>query len=321
MTSSFDDLLNDELDDIQKARLDSEVEDPHHSLVDNEDKWILMHRETHFSGSFTWMLNYYLDRGLGCDPEINEPRIQELAVLEEKLGENLAPFFLNGADAERVLKCKKAYQDLRDLCERGEEGSVGRLLAELILSEKEHPVEEINQLTALGNQASDLLLTSLQSSTFHDPLAPGYGHAPRYFIQCLGILKEPKAIQTLFSLLKDPESSEFEEEVYDALKQIGEPAKEFLIQAMRTPPFTQENAHAALCLVGFQDEHAASAALDLLEQEESLLKKADLSLIPYLLMVCEFLPKEKHAQFVALKERIPSDLDEDYQLILRSWGM
>ena len=82
---------------------------PSYPIIDSVDKEILMHREAHFGGLFSLMLDYYQEGGKGVQEAFSLARIEQLALLEKELQQNLAPLYLQGAEAERVGEAKQGY--------------------------------------------------------------------------------------------------------------------------------------------------------------------------------------------------------------------
>ena len=90
---------------------------------------ILMHRDVHFSGSFSAMLEYYLRDGVGVIDEIDIEEILHLKILEEQS----SPLSLGPEEKRRVLEAKEAYKKVQALYQN----SQTTLLADLILEEEE----------------------------------------------------------------------------------------------------------------------------------------------------------------------------------------
>ena len=63
--------------------LDSSFE--HFPLVDALDHEILMHRDAHFGGLFSVMIDYYQTEGKGVQPQFSLQRIEKLQQLEKEL--------------------------------------------------------------------------------------------------------------------------------------------------------------------------------------------------------------------------------------------
>ena len=89
----------------------------HFPLVDAIDHEILMHRDAHFGGLFSIMLEYYRQEKKGVQPEFDIARIERLAALEEQLKQNLAALFLAAPEMQKVADAREAYQRLRAIYE------------------------------------------------------------------------------------------------------------------------------------------------------------------------------------------------------------
>jgi hypothetical protein len=79
-------------------------------LYYSEDAMILMHRDSHFGGSFQVMLEYYHQNGIGTLEEIPIHRIEELATFEINYGSNIAALLLTSQDAERIAQARQLYR-------------------------------------------------------------------------------------------------------------------------------------------------------------------------------------------------------------------
>lgn len=306
----FDDYVFDENGDYR-----NEI-----GLTNALDHEILMHRDSHFGGLFSVMIDYYEKEGKGIDPNFTVERIQLLADEEEAFGQNLAGVLLSGAEAERVARAKLAYKSLRDFYEIPETESYhARLLADLILSEEEMPEEEMDRLAAAGTVVVQPLVDLMKSEEFLDPIYPGYGMAPHYAAICLGRIGDERGIIPLFELIGKKDYF-LEEDLLGALKQIGEPSKSFLLQVLQSRPLTEDNERAALALTAFsEDPEVATAAYHQLE-DPGVMKKN--SLAAYLILCCEGLGKTPYADaFKAMVNNpaLPDELREEIQLIARNW--
>lgn len=287
-------------------------------LIDENDLLILLHREAHFGGSFPLMAAYYAKDGKGVQPEIDPKRIQELFEIEQAANQNLAAFFFTGKEAEKIKEVREHYEQLRALYET-DKPSKEKLIADLILSESDHPEEEIQAIADKGSEMLIPLIRLLQSETYHDPLFPGYGLAPSHALKCISLIGNEKAIHPLFEAIGN-EGVEGEEEALIALKRIGEPAFNFLMKVAKSKPFTTDNERAAIALIAFKDrEDAGKAALDLLKIPE-LRQKTPYS--SYLALVCEGIKNEEdRKEFIKLAEDplSPKILKDDIQMISKLW--
>lgn len=241
-----------------------EEEDHPFSMTDEIDHQILMHRDVHFGGDFSIMLEYYQqEENIGVQPDFELERISYLSEVEYSLGQDIAPLILTGSEAEQVGKARKAYSLLKELYTTEDKKMIlPRLIADLILTEEEEPEEEIAAVVAQGERIVPDLLRIISSDDSYDPLFPGYGYAPYLAIICLGEIKDPRAVVPLFEIL-GKETVFDEEVVLEALASIGEPAKTFLLKILKSRPLTQDNANAAFAILVFsQDLDVAIACLE-----------------------------------------------------------
>jgi len=112
---SFEEILRETNDNLPQAPEEPAPEPEAFPMMDAVDKDILMHREVHFGGQFSIMLEYYAVEGKGVNPEFDLKRIEELAKIEAEMKENLAPFLLSGNDAELIARAKQAYKEGRPI--------------------------------------------------------------------------------------------------------------------------------------------------------------------------------------------------------------
>lgn len=288
-------------------------------LEDPIDNQILMHRDVHFGGSFSIMRAYYKKKGKGVQPEFELSKIQELQRIEEETGKNLSDF-LPDTEKEEIARAKAKYHDLRNLYENPlAANTLAELIADLILSEKQNPNQEIAALVSQGQKAVLPLIELLKADDFYNPLFPGYGEAPALAARCLGLIGDERAIAPLFHAL-GKEDFFTEEAILDALTVIGDKSKEFLINALRKMPISKENEHAAIALIGFKDhEEIAKACLSLLQNDQTLQKP---TFAAYLVMGCHSLndPRDKEL-LIALSQHplLAPDLRQEMQVIIKKW--
>jgi hypothetical protein len=252
--SSFDDLLKGEIhaDPVNECFEPSLIENEDFMdipLFEEEDCLILMHKEVHFSGSFSAMIEYYSDPDAkGICEEIEPARIKQLLAIEEKLGINLAANILSGNDAEKVAFFRRMNEQLSELHEK-DSASFEAALAEAILSEKSvEEVAEENKSRLI--QKPELLVGLATSDLFAEGLSPGYGTAPSLAILVLGSMKYQKAIPSLFLLLGQRDFVT-ENAVLWALHEMGDAAKTFALQHLKTVPLSSDNERSALVLLEF----------------------------------------------------------------------
>lgn len=269
----------------------SNQENPDLPLTDSIDQNILMHRDAHFSGSFEIMLDYYKNPNKGVSDEFDLDRIIQLYEMERALGTNLSALLLSGSDAEKVAKSKTAYKKLRDLYENPtKDKKYAILIADLILSEDEEPLNEIQAIVQEKDKIVRALLELLKAEDFYDPLMPGYGKAPLLAAKCLGLIGDKRAIISLFEALGERDF--FDEDIeLQALKSIGEPAKEFLLAVVKSRPLNFDNERAAVALIQFKEDPKV-AEICFKELQDPEVQK-NLILATYLVMCCEHLEKEE----------------------------
>ncbi len=191
------------LPDSEEAYDDrADLSDETYDLADAEDVEILMHRDAHFGGSFPLMFDYYARDGKGVNQEFSLDRMERLHQAETASGQDLASMVLSGADAEKVAQVRRVYHGLRKIYELDDsENPHPKLLADLILSEEEQPNDEIEAIVEQGSAIVPTLIQLLQAREFYDPLFPGYGFAPALAAQCLGRIKDYRAVAPLFEAI------------------------------------------------------------------------------------------------------------------------
>ena len=144
------------------------------------------------------------------------------------------------------------------------------------------------------------------------------GQAPALAAKCLGLIGDPKAITPLFEGI---DSSDFfgEEAICEALHQIGQPAKNFLIRVLELRPMTRDNERAARALTHFvPDDEVAKACLHQLEDPEVAKHE---NLAGYLVLGCEGLADpEERQRFAALTNRVDlQNLRLDINALAKQW--
>lgn len=281
---------------------------------------ILMHREVHFGGNFKLMLDYYRQNGKGLKAEFEFDHIRNLAELELTSEKNLAAMLLNGSDAEKVGRAKEAYKRLRDLYEQENlPSNFPLLIADLILSEEEEPLQEIEAIIKEKSAIVPSLLELLRAEDYYDPLFPGYGLAPTLAAKCLGLIGDKRAIISLFEAIGEEDF--FNEDVLlQSLKAIGPPAKEFLLNVVKARPITFDNERAAIALIHFkEDPEVSQACLNLLLDTD--IRKSFI-LATYLALACEGLrDSDLQNKLLQITEdpQTPSSLVRDIKAVSKSW--
>ncbi|MDB6081897.1 MAG: hypothetical protein JWO53_1169 [Chlamydiia bacterium] len=312
-------LLHSLLTQSYEIESNGELAQPEHAhdftLIDEEDRDILMHRDAHFGGKFDLMLHEYEYEKKGAVLDSSLKRIKALQAYEAELGTNIAPILLQGADAEKVSHAKKMYQELSELFDEKAEG-ISQAIAALILSEDEEAEEEIEKVLSYKQKAIHPLIDILKSDLFKDPLFPGYGKAPLHAAVALGKLKAEEAIHPLFDLLSEKDF-ELEEAAICTLHAIGQKAKEFLMKTLAAKPITDVNCRAALALLAFKDEPEVPTFF-FTKLKEFLHFPA---LAVYLTLGCEDLPKELQSEFKALAKtpNLSKDVHNELLLISNYW--
>lgn len=289
-------------------------------LLDAIDMEILMHRDAHFGSNFAVMLDYYEKEGVGVMPDYELDRIISLMKSEEEEKCNLSELLLPGPAKEKIEECQEMYRRLRDVFEKENSDPISLRVAELILSEEEFPEEEINALKQTGEKALPALIDLLGSTTFYDPLSPGYGRAPLLAAMALEVMGNEKAIPPLFEAIGKADFFT-DEALIAALISFGDKSKEFLIKRLKHRPFSRENDNAAMVLSAFpEDETVAHEALLLLEEAEGQKRP---SLAAYLIFLCAALKnpeeRERFSKLLEIKELGPELLFE-IKSIVNIWN-
>jgi hypothetical protein len=291
-------------------------------LIDSVDQEILKHRDVHFGGLFSIMLDYYRKEGRGIQPEFNLSRIEELAEIEDKMKLNLAGLFLQGNDAIQVAEARHAYKALKDIYEIKQSKSIyPQLIADLILTEDEAAEAEIEAIVKEKAGIVPSLIELLKSEKFHDPLFPGYGLTPQLAVICLEKIGDKRAIISLFETLGEGDFFS-DEQVIKALHAIGEHARDFLLRVLAARPLTQDNEKAAIALIAFKDdESVAEYCFDLLQQPDI---QADPCLPTYLVLASVGLKdntKREAFKAMASDPKQPRLLREDMKVLMKSWDI
>ncbi|KAF3362171.1 Uncharacterized protein PHSC3_001236 [Chlamydiales bacterium STE3] len=290
------------------------------SLGDAMDNAVLMHRDAHFGGNFALMIDYYQNEGKGVYDDFSLNRIEELAAYEKAIQQNLASQLLTAPEIEKIVLAKEAYQQLSKLYDgKDDKVTYPRLIADLILSEEENPVQEIEAIVQEKKAIVPALLNLVRAEDFYDPLFPGYGKAPLLAAKCLGLIGDSSAIIALFESIGKGDF--FDDDIaLNALKEIGEPAKHFLLKVLQGKPINEDNERAAIALLTFKaDPEIASTCFHLLR---SLDLKKEIPLATYLILGCEGLEDEKERQQfeqLAHDPQFPKELQADLKSIIQEW--
>lgn len=289
-------------------------------LIDAIDLEILMHRDAHFGGQFSIMVDYYRKEGKGVQPEFDLPRIERLALLEDELKQNLGVLFLSAHEIQKIADARTSYQRLREIYETEKPKSLHpRLIADLILSEEENPEQEISAIAAEKDQIVPSLIALLQSEELYSPLSPGYGQAPFLAVECLGRIGDKRAIISLFEAIGQGDFFA-DEQILKALKTIGKPALEFLLNVVKGRPINEDNQKAAIALIAFKDEEeVANTCFDLLDSHDI---RQDPCLSTYLVLTCSGLkdPIRRQAlKVMSTSSSLPKLMREDIKGVMMDW--
>lgn len=288
-------------------------------LLDAIDIEILMHRDAHFSGNFDVMIEYYENDGVGAMPDFEIERIYELKNLEKEMQEDLSPKVLPEPAQEQVLSSKKLYKKLREVYTSSKPNPISVFISDLILTEKQVPKKEMQELIANDKESFAPLCHIIDSADFYDPLFPGYGRTPMFAAKCLEKIENPKAIPHLFNAL-GRENFSLDESIIHALVSFGSSSKDFLLKRLQSKPFSKDNEHAAIVLSSFPpDEEIALIALKLLAEEKTLSLE---NFSSYLICCCEGLKKESHRQaFIHLADQkgLSKPLQSEIKMIARTF--
>lgn len=299
---------------------ENEMYENEFSLTDARDHAIVMHRECHFGGHFPTMIEYYQKEGKGVSEDFSLEDIQRLALLEQQMQQNLATVLLTGPEIEKIARSKEAYKQLRSLYENESSSKkYPRLIADLIFSETDTEENDVNTVVQEKQAIVPALIDLLRSEDFHDPLFPGYGLAPALAARCLGLIGDKRAIISLFESIG--ESDFFDEELsLNALKSIGEPAKQFLLRILNGRPLTYDTERAAIALIPFKhDPEVAKTCLEMLQEKDVI---RNISLATYLILACDELtdPTQKNTFKNLLQNpSLPKELVHDVQAIVKGW--
>ncbi len=318
MVSSFIELLeqiNEELEETPEefSKESLELSEESLPLSDQVANDILMHRNTHFGGKFEFMKEYYLEEGIGVQPDFELDEIIELEQFEAQVGQDLAPLALSRSEISKVKCANRMYKALQKICNLSQDAnSIPTLLADLILTEDNKPQSEIRKLSQI-EKAQPYLFELLKTEEFFDPVFPGYGRTPLHVAAILGEMGSEKAIIPLFESMKSDHFM-YEEAAILALKKIGCPAFDFLMGVLQKSPITGDNEKAAIALISFEEkEPFAKVALQMLHNFEVL---GHFNLSVQLILACLDLKLSEDIQgFLSLKDQIPIALAPDFQYV------
>ncbi|MDF2578198.1 MAG: hypothetical protein K0S74_1682 [Chlamydiales bacterium] len=321
MTRNYQDISEIEDDFDMEDQSWGEDFEPDLPLIDELVKVILMHRNSHFGGLFTIMLDYYDREEKGCSEEFSFDEVAAIAQWEKEAGQDLAPMLLSEAELNRVQKAQEMYQQLRAIYEVKQEKNIHpRLIADLVLADNEEDEEQaIEAVVKAGTSIIPALIDILKTDEMYDPLFPGYGLAPALAAMCLGKLKDPQVVSILFEL-SDSENEYIVDAARDALIEVQEIAKPFLLQILQSRPYTRDNQKALNILLSFKDpQEIAPICLKLLEDSQIYSHSL---LVQLLVLGCEFLTQPTDRQKLLLLSELsnfPKEAKEELRFIAKAW--
>ncbi len=278
------------------------------------DLEILMHKDSHFGGSFEVMLDYYKEDGVGVQEDFDIERIQNLADFDKD--GHLSAEMLPDLAKNEVFFSKELYKKFRD-CYQGED-ELPKKLADLVLSESWDPKKEITALSVFKQRAIKPLIEILLQDHFYNPLNPGYGRAPINAALTLKKIGNTDAIPYLFNALG--KSFTIDEILINTLISFGEKGEDFLRERLEGSRYTKDNYLAAMALSSFSgNDETAKLALDILTRKETF---SHPSYVSYLICICEGLKNEYDREtFVQLSknEHLTKNIASEMALIISFW--
>ena len=286
-------------------------------LFDNIELEILMHRDVHFGGNFSIMIDYYENDGVGVMEDYEIKTIKKMQKIEHSLKQNLSEVLLSDEAKKLIERAKKIYLELREVYEQ-KAHHTSRLIADLLLSEDEFPEKEIDAIISEGNAIVKPLIHLIESEDFYDPLFPGYGRGPVFAAKCLEELQNKDAVIPLFEAL-GKENFFTDEAIIKAIAAFGDHAKKFLMKTIKAKPYSKDNEYAAIVLGNFDTEDVAKKCLQVLEDREALVHS---SLATYLLFNCANLQSDtdrKRFQNVLEDKALPKELVVEGKTIAKMW--
>jgi len=282
-------------------------------LFDETDTEIFMHRDAHFNENFNLMIDYYVNDGVGTMPEFTLERIKLLQSIQHEAHEMMPHSTTDAAD-----HAKKLYKTLRAVYDEENPDELSTLISDLILSEEESPDEIIDKLASQTN--IEPLIGIINSTTFYDPINPGYGRAPIFAAKVLAKIKDPKALPYLFNSLGFADFIT-DEAIISAILSFGDEAKEFLLKRLNHKPFSHDNERAAMVLSSLEnDEEVAKNCLKILQDPDTY-QHTGFTL--YLVFPCMGLTSmEDREIFKELldKKPIPFHIKEEIKIIIKYWN-
>ena len=281
------------------------------------DSEILKHKEAHFSGSFEQMIEYYKLQKIGTLSDINIRRIEHLQHQEQQNHGSLSNEYLSEDDIAEVLEAKKMYKELKEHYQNPQKNELLTLIYDLILTEKEYPLDEINAVVKQQNAITKNLIHILQNPNLSNPLFPGYGLAPLNIIRCLKHLKDEKAIPILFETFKRCDYY-IENEVIQALIEMKSVSTQFLIQRIKSLPISHDNEHAACILSNFPPKQDIS--MSAFEVLKTIQIQKNTPLVGYLLLCCGKLKGNKNRETLNKLMKNTKLFHQELLIINDSWN-
>jgi hypothetical protein len=284
-------------------------------LLNEIDLEILMHKDAHFGGSFTVMIEYYGGEGVGIQEEFDLQRIKDLAIFDKD--GHLSAETLPDLAKNDVFFSKELYKKFRD-CYEGED-ALPKKLADLVLSESDDPEKEIIALSTFQKRAIKPLVEILLQDHFYNPLNPGYGRAPINAALSLKKIGNTDAIPYLFGALG--KSFTVDEILINTLISFGKDGEEFLYDRLKGTPYTKDNYLAAMALSSFPvSDETAELALSLLTRKETF---GQPSYASYLICICEGLENDgERKKFIEIanSDHLTKHLASEMKIIITFWN-
>lgn len=266
------------------------------------------------------MITYYRGEKKGVQTEFTPERLEKLASIETRLRVNLSDLLFADRHREKVRHMRREYAKLRDLASaQSISADPKRALARLILADSEEPIEQLRAVEKLGVGAVPHLIELFSDATFYDPLSPGFGLAPELAAKCLGSIADTRAIKVLFAKLGDV-GFFTQDVVLEALRKIGDPSRDFLLQKLQARPFTEDNQKAAFALVHFREDFLVAATGYRLLTDEQLEHRS--CFLNSLVMICEGLAGTSlapHFQQLQDDDRLPQLIRQDVREVVENW--
>jgi hypothetical protein len=107
--------------------------------------------------------------------------------------------------------------------------------------------------------------------------------------------------------------------IITSLKNIGEPARDFLLKVVGSRPITEDNECAAIALIQFKEDPAVSSSCFKMLHDPDVRQHP--SLATYLVLACENLEEPYRLEFIELskKKDLSTILKQDMNSIIAQW--